>query len=242
MEPAAVSKVGSIVITELSDAAGTVVSASASFSERSKALPLTALTAAPFGQALGACTVATLSEPTSTELIDEVASTQLPAGSAITVVQGPLQIAKLLRGEGARYHLDEAADTLGPTDLIVNVPGSSRFRSFRDVSVPVSAPVSLTSPVTELIVSSPFRWDPGSADTAVLLVGGDGSVEFSCLVPDTGSFEFSDEEKAQLIASGYGNGSLITAARVSLNTYTEGDSLLMISVVRLTAIDNGKTE
>ncbi len=197
------------------------------------------LMSSPFGTQVGTCVVSTATAPATGTVGTGAGGSRLNAGD-ILFSTGSGTYGLLEREDDGRYTM-HTTEPLPTTGLRLRLVGTGAFPAFTNVAIntgtaPELAPGFDPAAVT---VDSEFGWTPGSAGSAVLLVGtGTGTagvVAYSCLAQDDlGHFEFPETARADLAAAGFTTGSLDTLARVSTTQARSGTALLLVNSLRTT--------
>ena len=204
-----------------------------------------------FGPALSAranaCTVATNDGRPSLTLAsalylptpDGAALESVGAGDAV-LLTSPAGAWLELQGQPSDRFYTRASGTVPPTgpvppELVADVTGDG-FPAFADAAFPGVTPLAgIAYTGGEGVVSDTrFTWQPGADPTALVRIetasvasffAADG-MSVSCLVPDTGAFEFPAEVRAAL-GTGF-TGEAPDFSRLAFETLRDGDALLVL--------------
>jgi hypothetical protein len=164
---------------------------------------------------------------------------ELSAGERLTVYAGGSPYASLIpqpEGLDLSYFTEEPPAAPLPDGLSIDVPGED-FPGFADRPFPGSAALALALPQDPATIDldTTFSWNAFSDEAVVVFSGlGDGADQsFTCVAPDTGSFAFPAETRAQLEALGFTGGSLSWAGRFSYQNHADESGLLTLVVARV---------
>ncbi len=189
----------------------------------------------PFGVQVGSCVVSTTSAPAVGSVAPSASGNRLLAGS-VELRSGGESYGLLERGQDGRYALLAATQPLPTSGLILNVHRTGAFPAFTNVAIDPGQTPELAAgfDATSVSVNTEFAWVPGTANSAIILVGSSGTAAFSCLVEDLpGTFSFPEATRAELTDAGFTGGSLDTIGRITTNQVRADSALLVVGALRL---------
>jgi hypothetical protein len=234
--------VGFVLLSETGQDGARVLGGSGTFVARET--PLTDVSPGdPFAAATGTCLVTTADEGGDPTPIPDTVGTPVSAGTALSVGDGDGLFATLTAVALGSYDLDSeslSGSPLPSEGLLLDVPGDT-FPAFADANFADTAPFLLEAGFdpTSIDADSVFAWQGSGDDGAVaLLIGGDGTTVFSCVVPDDGEFAFDETTRTELADAGFTAGSLQAAGRLTVESHVDGDALLALSVLRLSSFES----
>lgn len=171
---------------------------------------------------------------------DGVDVTSVMAGETLVLTSGAGTWTELQAGSTGGFRFYDLAPgsvlPAGPVpgDLALDVPGDDAFPAFGGAAFPGVEPLAGFAADGDVDAGTRFTWDaaatPGSkirfsTSTAGAFFAGAG-VTVSCVVPDTGEFTFPSDVRDEL-GSDFAGDSLV-ASRVSIDTRTANDALLIL--------------
>lgn len=243
------SKIGLVNLSE----SGGVGLASASFFGIAQTQPQPPSSLYP---GIGTCTVSKTSTiPIPPSLPSPIAGLNpisLDAGPQLTVKTDPDTYALLQRQiEGSS--ISYLATNLGPLPATARVEITGAAGGFPALnaampSLPAEFDLSATPSLTEVNKDSLFSWtDPLGGSAQMVLIGYQSVsdtefIGFTCIAPDTGSFSFPAQTKAELDAAAFSKGQLFLAIRQNSRTQTQGDTHLVLSASLAKLIFSGQNQ
>lgn len=201
----------------------------------------------PFAETTGTCLVTTTDEGGDPTPVPDPVGTPVAAGTPLTVRDDGGVFATFTASTLGSYDLNGeslSGSPLPTTGLRLEVPGDA-FPAFADASFADTAPFLLDAGFDPASIDADtvFGWQASSADGAVaLLIGGDGTTVFSCVVPDDGEFAFDETTRTELAGAGFTVGTLQAAGRLTAESHVDGDALLTLSILRLASFDGTAAE
>lgn len=230
-DPASVDRVGLVLLSqtgELGAPAG-----QATFVELT-AKRVEELMSSPFGAQVGTCDVSTAAAPSGGSVIGAPSGNRLVAGDVL-LRAGATDYGSLERGPDGRYSLPTTIAPLPTSGLTVQLAATGAFPAFNNVTVATGqTPTLLGFDSANISVDTQFGWTPGTANSAIILVGSDGPVAFSCVADDSlGAFSFPEDTRAELTIAGFGTGSLDTLGRLTTTQARASSALLVVGALRL---------
>lgn len=230
-DPASVDRVGLVLLsqaTEVGAPAGqaTFVELTTKRAEE--------LMGSPFGAQVGTCDVSAAAAPTGGSVIGAPSGNRLLAGT-IQLLTGATAYGSLERGPDGRYSLPAALAPLPTDGLSLQLAATGAFPAFNNVTVATGKTPTLQGfDAANITVNTRFGWTPGGANSAIILVGSDGTVAFSCVADDSlGAFSFPEATRAELTNAGFGTGSLDTLGRLTTTQARASSALLVVGALRL---------
>ncbi len=197
----------------------------------------------PFAVELDRCTIAVHgSTDAAPDPIDEPVAL-LDAGTPLAVRAGGAPYLDLERGDDGRYGVAEEAapGTPLPDDgLSVAIPGSAAFPAFAAAPFAPAKRIAFDGAFDahDVRPDTTFAWNgSGRSDTAVLLIGGNDTVAFSCVATDDGAFTFDTDARTELAAAGYEHGELRAAGRLAVARTDHDDVAVLAGTLRIVTFD-----
>lgn len=230
---ARVDAVGHVLLLETTRGGAIEVTGQATFEDLEEPIA-SELLADPFTTQLGTCTVSTAGEPADGTIAPVLRGAALSVGGDVTLRHAGADYASFVLEDG-RHRLRGASGPLPTEGLTLGLPGGSLFGGFASVPVATGAPLEFEGGFDAAAVrpDTEFVWKAGDEAAAVLLIGSQGSVTFSCLTEDDGSFRFPDAAVADLTAAGFTSGALVAAGRLTVQAHEGTGVYLLIGALRL---------
>lgn len=239
LQPGSVDRVGVLLLSQSAQLAAP--SGQATFVELT-AVRAEELMNNPFGTQVGSCEVSTAAAPAIGAVAPGVSGNRLLAGNVALKHDGGVY-GSLERNLDGRYVLQGATQPLPTTGLSLDLQGNGAFPAFSNVSIDSGQTPELAAgfDASSVTVNTEFEWAPGTAGSAIILVGSSGAVTFSCLVDDLpGRFSFPSATRKELTDAGFGTGSLDTLGRITTHQERAESALLLVGAVRLVNVGTDK--